>query len=131
MNRGSEIRELKNHHYHQLNDLICYCLKNSKGRIVGVRGAGNRLIFGLFLLETDCTKIMLVVVNTQESRDKRTGYFAVNELIRESAGSNMILDFEGSSIASVASFMESFGSTNNPFYRIYRNRLPWPVRMLK
>jgi hypothetical protein len=27
--------------------------------------------------------------------------------------------------------MESFGSVNVPFYRIYRNLLPWPIRMFK
>jgi len=72
-----------------------------------------------------------LVVNTNESREKRTGYFIVNELIKELAGTKTILDFAGSSIPSIASFMESFGSINVPFYRIYRNRLIWPVRMFK
>jgi hypothetical protein len=74
---------------------------------------------------------MLLVVNTDESREKRTGYYVVNELIRGLAGTKTILDFAGSSIPSIASFMESFGSVNVPFYRIYQNRLFWPVRMFK
>ncbi len=74
---------------------------------------------------------MLFVVNTPESREKRLGYYFINELIKESAGTKTILDFAGSSIPSIATFMESFGSINVPFYRIYRNRLPWPIRMLK
>jgi len=74
---------------------------------------------------------MLFVVNTPDSREKRLGYHIVNELIKQSAGTRTILDFAGSSIPSISSFMESFGSINVPFYRIYRNRLPWPVRMFK
>ncbi len=131
MNRGREIKEIKDHHYRQLNDLMSYCISNRKGRIIGVKNTGSKLIFGIFLIETDGNKVMLLVVNTPESRDNRIGYYAVNELIKESAGSETILDFEGSSIPSVASFMESFGSKNFPYYRIYRNRLPWPVRILK
>jgi hypothetical protein len=130
-NRGGEIRELKDHHYNQLDVLMNYCIQNSRGKIIGVRDTGRKLIFGIFLIETGLNRIMLFVVNTPESRSKRIGYFVVNELIKESAGSGMTLDFEGSSIPSVASFMESFGSMNVPFYRVYRNTLPWPIRMLK
>jgi hypothetical protein len=71
---------------------------------------------------------MLFVVNTLQSREKRLGYFAVNELIRENAGSKLILDFAGSSIPGVATFMQSFGAVMKPYYRIYRNRLFWPVK---
>ena len=130
-NSGREIRELKDLHYNRLNHLMNYCIRNSLGRITGVKDAGKKLIFGIFIVETDENKIMLLFFNTPESREKRIGYYAVDELIKESAGSQMILDFEGSSIPSIASFMASFGSKNIPFYRVYRNRLPWPVRVFK
>jgi hypothetical protein len=74
---------------------------------------------------------MLLVVNTPESREKRLGYYMVNELIKAHSQTKTILDFAGSSIPSIASFMESFGSLNVPFYRIYRNRLFWPVRLVR
>jgi hypothetical protein len=106
-------------------------VKNKKGRIIGVRASKKRLIYGNFLVEIKGSKTMLFVVNTPESRERRTGYYVVDELIKESAGTKTILDFAGSSIPSIAAFMESFGSKNVPFYRIYRNRLPWPIRMFK
>jgi len=130
-NRGHEIRELSDVHYNRLIELIGHCVSNSKGRLVGVRDAGRKLISGIFLVESDGNRIMLLVVNTSQSREKRLGYYAVNELIKESAGTKTILDFEGSSIPSVASFMESFGSRNVPYYRLYRNHLPWPVKWIK
>ena len=91
----------------------------------------KKVLYGMFLIEIKGSKTMLFVVNTPESREKRLGYYVVNELIREFSSTKTILDFAGSSIPSIASFMESFGSRNIPFYRIYRNRLPWPVRMFK
>jgi len=130
-NKGLEIKGIKPRDYQRLATLMNFCIRNKKGRILGVRKPGKKLIYGLFLVEIKGRKTMLFVVNTPESRERRIGYYIVNELIRESAGTKTILDFAGSSIPSIASFMESFGSTNVPFYRIYRNRLPWPVRMLK
>ena len=108
-----------------------FCLKNRKGRIIGVRSLKKKLIYGVFLVEIKGNKTMLFVVNTPASREKSTGYYVINEIIREAASTKTILDFAGSSIPSIASFMESFGSLNVPFYRVYRNKLPWPVRILK
>ena len=130
-NKGKEIRGIKIRDYQRLKNLMNFCLKNKKGRIIGVRAAKRRLIFGVFLVETRGNKTLLFVVNTPESRARRIGYFVVNELIRNHSSTRTILDFAGSSIPSIASFMESFGCVNVPFYRIYRNRLFWPVRMMK
>jgi hypothetical protein len=131
VNKGLEVKGIKVHDYQRLKSLMNFCLKNRKGRILGVRSLKKKLIYGVFLVEIKGNKTMLFVVNTPASRERSTGYFLVNEIIRESAGTKTILDFAGSSIPSIASFMESFGSTNMPYYRIYSNRLPWPVRIFK
>lgn len=130
-NKGLEVKGISPKDYQRLTNLMNFCLKNKKGRILGVRTGKKKLIFGVFIVEVKGNKTMLLVVNTPASREKSIGYYVVNELIRDSAGTKTILDFAGSSIPSIAAFMESFGSTNVPFYRVYRNRLPWPVRMLK
>lgn len=130
-NRGMNLRGIRQKDYDRLGKLMDFCVRNSSGRILGVRKAAKRLIYGLFIVEADGRKTMLFVVNTPESREKRTGYYVVDELIRMSAGTNTVLDFAGSSIPSVASFMESFGSTAVPYYRIFRNRLPWPLKIFK
>ncbi len=130
-NAGEKIRGIKARDYQRLNELMDYCVKNKKGRILGIRNSGNNIIYGNFIVEIKNRKTMLLVVNTQESRDYRLGYRVVNEIIKESAGTRTILDFAGSSIPSIASFMESFGSTVVPFYRNYCNRLPWPLSLFK
>jgi hypothetical protein len=130
-NKGKEIRGIKVRDYQRLKNLMNFCLKNKKGRIIGVRATKRKLIFGIFLVETHGNKTLLFVVNTTQSRERRIGYYVVNELIMKNASTRIKLDFSGSSIPSVASFMESFGCVNVPYYRIYRNRLFWPVRMMK
>jgi hypothetical protein len=130
-NRGQELKGIKDRDYQRLNELMDFCIKNKMGRIAGVRTINKRLILGRFFLTSKGSITMLFTANSRESRDKRIGYFVLNEIIREFCSSKTILDFEGSSIPSIAAFMKSFGCTNVPYYRIYKNRLPWPIRMFK
>ena len=129
--RSGEAKGIRPRDYGRLKNLMTFCTKNKKGRILGVRGARKRLLFGIFVIEIKGGKTILFSVNSRESREKRINYFVINELIRESAGTRNVLDFAGSSLPAVATFLESFGAINVPYYRIYRNRLLWPVRMLK
>jgi hypothetical protein len=130
-NKGSLLVGIKPLDYQRLISLMNYCLSNKKGQIIGVRAARKRLIFGIFLVEIPGSKTILFTANSPESREKQIGYFVVNDIIRNNALTKNILDFAGSSIPSIAKFIESFGCINNPYYRIYRNSLPWPIRMLK
>ena len=128
---GAKLKGVKPRDYERLDSLMSYCINSGAGRITGVRDSSGNVIFGIFLIESAGSVTLLFTVNSEKSREGRIGYFAVNEIIREYASSGMTLDFAGSSIPSIASFMESFGSRNNPYYRIYRNRLPWPLKLLK
>jgi hypothetical protein len=130
-NKGTKVRGIKNRDYERLRSLMNYCISNNKGKIIGVRAARKKLIFGVFLVQIPGSVTLLFTATSTESRDRRTGYSVINEIIRDNALTGTRLDFAGSSIPSIASFMESFGSKNVPYYRIYRNCLPWPIRMLK
>jgi hypothetical protein len=130
-NKGIKIRGIKPRDYERLKALMNYCISHKKGKIIGVRATKKRLIFGVFLVQIPESITILFTANTPASRDRRINYYVVNEIIKEKASKNIILDFAGSSIPSIATFMESFGCVNNPYYRIYRNKLPWPISMLK
>jgi len=131
LNTGESLEGIKTHDYARLQHLMNYCISSAKGKIIGVRVAGKKLISGVFLIQVPGSVTILFTANTTESRKLRTGYFVINEIIKEYASSSTRLDFSGSSIPSIASFMKSFGSLNVPYYRLFRNRLPWPVRFLK
>jgi hypothetical protein len=130
-NKGIALKGIKLRDYDRLKNLMNYCLGSKKGKIIGIRAARKRLIFGVFLVQIKGSVTLLFTANTKESKEKRAGYFVINEIIKENSLKEIILDFSGSSIPSIASFMESFGSVNKPYYRIYRNRLFWPVRIMK
>jgi len=130
-NKGKEINGIKTRDYQHLKTLMNFCKINKKGRLIGVRDGRKKLIFGIFLIEIPGIKTILFVANTHQSRERRIGYFVINELIKDFSSTKTRLDFAGSSIPSVASFYESFGCDKVPFYRIFRNKLFWPIRMLK
>jgi hypothetical protein len=130
-NKGKSLNGIKERDYQRLRNLMNYCTVNKKGRLIGVRESGKKLIYGIFLIEIHGIKIILFIANTITSRKRQIGYYVINEIIKNYSSTRTILDFAGSSIPSVASFVESFGCTRIPFYRIYRNRLIWPIRMLK
>jgi hypothetical protein len=130
-NSGKIVPAIRLNEFQKLKNLMNFCLKNKKGRIIGVRSGRRKIIFGLFLVETQGRKTILFMVNTPEGVSKKAGYQVVDHLINEHASSKMILDFGRSATPVADSFMESFGSYPIPYYRIYQNRLFWPVRMLK
>jgi hypothetical protein len=130
-NKEGNTGRIKASDYQRLRNLMNFCIINKKGKLIGVRGARRKLIFGIFLVEIRGNKTILVVINTPLSREKRVDYFVVNELIRIYSSTRTVLDFAYSAIASDTSFMESFGCAKVPYYRLYRNRLLWPARMLK
>jgi hypothetical protein len=64
-------------------------------------------------------------------RDTEANPFLYDQLIREFAGKEQWLDFEGSSIPGIAAFYKKFGAIDQPGYFLRHNKLPWPLRYLK
>jgi hypothetical protein len=130
-NKGRGLKGVKERDYQKLRKLMLFALERGKGRLIGVRNSEKQLIYGLFMVIVPGSVTLLFTATSEESREKRTGYQVIDSIIMEFSNSNMILDFAGSSIPSIADYNRSFGGVRTPYYRIYRNRLPWPVKMFK
>ena len=129
-NRGTGIKGIRKTDYIKLSKLMDYCISNSKGEILGVRNNSN-LIYGVFIITLSNTCVSLGTSTSRESNISRTGYFVVDHLVKEFSEKLSILDFAGSSIKGISDFVRSFGASNIPYYRIYRNNLPWPLKLIK
>ncbi len=117
--------------YRRLKRLMDHCLASGTGRMLGVRSPRGKLLWGMFVIEFMGRSTMLFTAGSRKSRELRTSYLVIDHLIKSHAGSGHILDFAGSSVPSVAIFMRSFGGEKTTYWRLYRNNLPWPVRLLK
>ena len=72
-----------------------------------------------------------LVGNKAESKKYNASYLLIDSMIRDYAGSELILDFEGSDTKSVADFYLKFGAQPEYFTSIFDNRLPFPISLLK
>jgi hypothetical protein len=130
-NRLSNPKGIKSRTYERLINLMDYCTVSKKGRIIGVRTARKKLVYGIFIIKLHKSVTIILEGNTPASITRHIGHFVINEIIREYASASAILDFAGTyGIASV-SLGKSFGADSVPYYRIYRNRLFWPARIMK
>ena len=126
--RAGIIRDVS---YHRLHSLMDHCLKSGTGKILGVRSPKGKLLWGIFTIETDNRITLLFTAGSRKSRELRTAYHVIDHIIRERAGTGMTVDFAGSTVPSIAIFMKSFGGEQTTYYRLYRNTLPWPVRLFR
>jgi hypothetical protein len=67
----------------------------------------------------------------EKGRLEGAAHLLLAELIREHAGSGLVLDFEGSDIPGIAFFFENFGAVPEEYFFIRHNRLPWWLRNFK
>ena len=72
-----------------------------------------------------------LVGNTPESKQFGASSLLIDSFIKDHAGKDLILDFEGSDAASVAEFYKKFGASLEQYTTIYLNKLPFPFSLLK
>lgn len=73
----------------------------------------------------------ILVGNHPDGKTLGASHALIDAFIQDHAGTDLILDFEGSDIRNLAFFYSGFGAKeeNYPFLKI--NNLPWYVRLLK
>lgn len=122
---------ISNTSYRRLHQLMDHCSTTGKGRLIGVRSPKGKLLWGMFVVESKERSTMLFTAGSRKSRELRTSYKVIDHLIRTNAGTGRTLDFAGSTVPSIAIFMRSFGGERKTYWRLYRNSLPWPLRLIK
>jgi hypothetical protein len=69
--------------------------------------------------------------NSEAGRNKGASHQLIDNVIREYAGKDFWLDFEGSDIPGIAFFFEGFGANTENYYYLRENRLPWWCAWIK
>ncbi|MFN2380405.1 MAG: hypothetical protein ABR519_09415 [Bacteroidales bacterium] len=127
---GSRVRGIAEQDYSDLEKVMHHSIASGEGRILGFRSEEG-LFYSIFYIVTGRRITLLFTSTSEESRNRKAGYVMIDYLIREFAGTGMVIDFAGSSVYGVAQFISSFGAVRAPYYRYLLNRLPWPVSLFK
>jgi hypothetical protein len=64
-------------------------------------------------------------------RKLQSHYFVLDNFISQHACDDLILDFVGSNVSSIANFFEGFGATKTLYYGLLINKLPLFLRLIK
>ncbi len=73
----------------------------------------------------------ILVGNHPNGKTIGASHFLIDAFIKDNAGKEMLLDFEGSDISSLAFFYSSFGAVHEVYPAVKINRLPFYLKWLK
>lgn len=97
----------------------------------GVYSREGKLLTACLFLSHGNRAYYWLVGNDPDSKDTGASHFLIDQFIRDHAGKNLVLDFEGSDVKGIAEFYERFGAISEPYTTLYRNRLPFPLSLMK
>ena len=103
-------------------DLIRECINNHSAKLIAACNHDSEIISALCLLRSGNRLIYILPVSNDQGKKVSAMFLIVSEIIIKYAGSNQILDFEGSMIEGIARFYRGFGSVEKPYYVIKRFR---------
>ncbi len=130
-NYSTRILNLKNESYNRFK-LLCKNLFDKKMLLVRKVTNQNNELLSISIFLKDQKRIYLILsATTSEGRANDAQHFLIDNLIQEFANSPFSLDFEGSSISSIAYFNQRFGAINQPYFFVKWNNLAWPLKFLK
>ena len=105
--------------------------QSGKAIAYGIMSQKHNLLASCIFFFSHSRAYYILVGNTPLGKTLGTSHMLIDAFIQEHAGTNLILDFEGSDIKSLAFFYSSFGAVEEKYTAIRRNKLPSYVKWLK
>lgn len=102
-----------------------------KAATYGIESAKGELIASCVFLFSHNRAYYILVGNHPDGRTVGASHALIDSFIKDHAGKEMLLDFEGSDIRNLAFFYSSFGAVEEKFAGIRLNRLPFFLKWLK
>jgi hypothetical protein len=130
-NRGETLSRWNDQTYQRLSRLIHSLEHRGQARAWGGYNETNELIAGAVFFFDHKHAILIFSALTPEGKDSGAMPLLIDHLIREFAGTPLILDFEGSMDPGLARFYGSFGADIRQYWFWKMNRLPSPLRWLR
>ena len=114
INRTKE--NFKPKHEKIFKKLTQHLISNNKASVFTANNNTGDLVAAVLIILHD--KRLIGIINTSSAAGKRTGasHFLFDQIIKKFSNSDFVLDFEGSSIATIARFYEGFGASEETFF---------------
>ena len=126
-----KVSPLDDEDYDHIRILYEFLGSQGKANTYGIMSNQNKLLSSCVFFFSHHRAYYILVGNHAEGRNTGASHALIDGFIRDHAGENLVLDFEGSDIESLALFYAGFASINEPYPVIRWNRLPWWLRWMK
>ncbi len=130
-NKGRDVKPIPESAWQMLRQIIALSLQSGTGQLWGVNDNEGRLCAGAFFLSFAKRTVFLFSAMNEKGRQSASMFKLINEFIEKNAGTGIILDFEGSNEENLARFYRGFGAKETFYLGLWKNDLPFPVRLFK
>ncbi len=114
-----------------LRRIIPFTIRYNLGTTYGAYDEKNNLVAVAYIVKSNNKAIYHLAASNERGKEMRAMFGIIDSFIFENAEKNLTLDFEGSMVDSIARFYRGFGATPVQYLNARRNRLPWPLSVLK
>ncbi len=123
--------KIPDHVFQQFEEIYEILHQARQAVTYGVFSAAGQLIASCACLLSHNRIYYLLVGNHPNGKTSGASHYLIDRLIADTAGSNKLLDFEGSDIPGLAFFYSSFGAKQEVYPFVSINNLPWYIRIFK
>jgi len=117
--------------YAKFSRLYEFLKKQNNALCYGITDRESRLLASAVFFVFGKRAYYILAGNHPDGRSIGASHTLIDAFIRHHAGQDLILDFEGSDIETLALFYSGFGAVRETYPAIRWNRLPWYLRWLK
>jgi len=114
--------------FQNFRDLFALLKEKGMAKTYGVLSQKDELLASAVFLFSHNRAYYILVGNHPNGRTLGASHALIDAFIKDHAGQNLLLDFEGSDVQSLQFFYSSFGAKEEKYAAIKLNRLPWWAR---
>ncbi len=117
--------------YENFSSLFSNLAQKNNAVTYGVWSSQDQLVASCAYFFSHNRAYYILVGNHPNGRTSGASHLMIDCFIKEHAGENLVLDFEGSDIKNLAWFYGSFGAKEEKYAGIKMNRLPPLLKLFK
>lgn len=126
-----QAKETTEQDFKNFRNLFQLLAEKGQAKTYGVLAKTGELLASCVFFFSHNRAYYILVGNHPNGRTLGASHALIDAFIKDHAGQNLVLDFEGSDIRNLAFFYSSFGAAEEKYAAIKLNRLPWWAKWLK
>jgi len=130
LKRENSSTSLKEKHYIMMKRIATNAISKGIGEIYAAYSSDNSLCAASFFIKSNGKLVYLIAASNEQGKENRAMFRLVDHYINANSETNQILDFEGSSIDSIARFYSGFGAVPCTYQQLVVNKLPFFLKPL-